>query len=163
MKKLSIWALEVFFLILSTASISLAQESIEDLELELFKDAVNGEEIQKWSDSIQQLKIQKKACDIQISSRILPLSCYRALHLQVKLNEMVKNRWGGQKLIESRKWAGFFLQESDRLRIDRACLSVVREIKELELKKEDELLMSRSCWFQAREKIKINRYKAGLD
>lgn len=163
MKKLCIKTVLSGIFVLLTAQALFAQENTDGLELDLFKSAMSTEELKRWSNLFLQLKIQQKACEIQISSQLLPLGCYRELHLKVKIYEIIKSSFGHYGFATTSKLTDFLPQQADRLRIDKQCLAIVRETKEVELTKESELLMGRPCLQQAREKIKINRYKAGLD
>ncbi len=116
-------------------------ESIDSLEIAAMVSAQTADELHRHLAILDELATEDAACKLQVKSAKLPYSCYDA------------------RIIRS---TGHIPQRSYfNHSLDDKCARIAAQTRDIDIQLPNHL--PKHCLDIAREKIRINRYKAGMD
>lgn len=118
-----------------------ARPNVDALELHALTSAQTIGQLRREMSIFEKLATLELACQLQLDHQQIPFSCYDAVALRT-LNHLPA---------ESAFYRG----------LDRKCERIAAATRELDIPSENHL--PKACLATVKEKIRINRYKAGMD
>ena len=131
----------IIFVVTNMAAYRSHGESIDSLEIAAMVSAQTPDELYRRLAVLENIATDDAACELQLKSHRLPYSCYNARLIRATIHIPPQNHFDHD--------------------LDENCARIASQTRDLSVQYPNHL--PKHCLDIAREKIRINRYKAGMD